>query len=201
MIKAIIFDIGGVILNMEPILDKFIKIFNPKEKEKFWEYLNLEAIPLCRGDISEYEFWKKVAEKFNKNISEEELATLWTKDFEKLTIIDQAMMELLFKLKKNYKLAAISNSIEAHGKSHKKRGIFKPFDIVMLSHEVQMTKEAEDIFLETIKKLEVKLEECVFIDDVQKFVDTAESLGMAGILFKNSEQLKLSLINLEIKMG
>jgi len=189
MIKAIMFDLGGVILDMKPILEKFVKIFNPEDKEKFWEYLNIEAIPLCRGDISEYDFWKKVAGKFNKDLPDDKLANLWTDDFEKLTIVNEDMMKLLHDLKRNYKLAAVSNSIEAHGLSHKKRGMLEPFDVVLFSHELGMTKENDRIFSEAIKRLGVMPGECIFIDDVRQFVDTAESFGIKGLLFKDYKEL------------
>lgn len=199
MKKALIFDVGGVLLDMRPLLDKFAEIFQPENKPDFWQYLNLQAVPLCRGDMSEMDFWRKVSEKFGKRLPDDELAALWTGDFEELTVVNEKMMDLVRALKGRYKLGIISNSIAAHGRSHAERGIFDPFDVVTLSHEVGMTKEGEGIFLKTADELGARPEECVFTDDVEQFVDTAESLGMKGLLFRGSERFRRDLNGLGIR--
>lgn len=96
-------------------------------------------------------------------------------------------------LKPKYKLALLSNSLQSHTRINKKRGLFKNFDLAMLSHEVELTKDTKDVFLLTAKKLNAKPKDCIFIDDVEEFVKVAESAGLKGILFKNPEQLESDL--------
>ncbi len=192
MVKAIIFDGGGVIVDQNPLMNKFIRIFKPKNKEKFLHDLNIEAIPFCKGKISEKEFWIRIANSMCINMNKIP-ANLWTEDFDKLTKIDKKVLQIIKKLRKNYKLGFISNTITPHEKINRKRGLFDLFDVVVLSHKIGMTKDDKRIFLMTAKKLNVEPKECIFIDDVKDFVNTAKSVGMEGIQFRNSRQLESEL--------
>lgn len=195
MIKSIIFDGGGVVVDQNPLMNKFIRIFKPKNKEKFLHDLNIEAIPLCKGKILEEEFWIRIASSMCINMNKIP-ANLWTEDFDKLTKIDKKVLQIIKKLRKNYKLGFISNTITPHEKINRKRGLFDLFDVVVLSHKIGMTKDDKRIFLITAKKLNVETQECIFIDDVKDFVNTAKSVGMKGIQFRNSKQLESDLSKL-----
>lgn len=194
MTKAVLFDLGGVILDMKPLFAHFLTIFQPKSKKELWEEINIKAIPLCKGEVSELQFWKEMTKYFNKNISDDILKDLWIRDYEKLTSVNQEVMDIVELLKKNYKIGLVSNTIESHAAVNRKRGLFEVFDIVTLSHEVKMTKDDKDIFLLTAGKLGVDCHECVFVDDVKTFADMANSLGMGTILFKDANQLKMDLV-------
>ena len=76
---------------------------------------------------------------------------------------------------------------------NKKLRIYNYFDEVVLSHEVKMSKDSEEIYLLAAKKLGVKTNECIFIDDYGVFLRIAKSVGMKGILFKDSEKLRYEL--------
>lgn len=192
MIKAIIFDVGGVILDMKHLLRKFIRIFKPKNTKKFWNEISIAAIPLCKNEMSQKKFWRLIA-KFNGLNPKTIPSNLWTKDYKKLTNLNKGVMKIIEELKSNFKLAVISNSIPFHLNSMRRIGLYNMFDIVILSHDVNLTKDEKEIFLMTASKLKVKPSECIFIDDVKDFVNVAKSVGMKGIKFKNIVQLKSSL--------
>lgn len=194
MIKAVFFDVGGVLLNAEPLLNKIINLFQPQDKKYFWERLNLWALPLCRGDIDDLQFWKDIAKDFGRqDIPDDVLKTLWIKDYGKLTSINNDVMSIAASLKHKYRLGIISNTLNAHRELNNKRRLYELFDVVILSHEVKMAKDNKDMFILAIKRMGVKPEECVFIDDIQDFVNTAGSVGMKAIHYKNPEQLKSDL--------
>ncbi len=193
MIKAIIFDLGGVVLDMKPLLEKAARIFHPSDKDKFWKEINEEAIPLTKGEISLLEFWKIIAKNHKKRISDRKLSKLWVEDYEQLTSLDEDVMKIARSLRNTYKVGIISNTIAEHVRINKKLGRYNFSDVVTLSNEVKMTKDEEEIFFITAKKLGVKPEECLFIDDVEKFVQVAKSVGMKAILYKNPIRLKESL--------
>ncbi len=192
MIKAIIFDLGGVLVNTSLIADRFNLIFNPKDKKEFWQELNHEMAPLCKCEITEAQFWKNVARKYGVD-AKKIPKNLLRKDFEKSVRTNQELLDLVLNLKRKYKVAVISNIIEYHSKINKKQGLYEHFDHLTLSYEVRMAKDSKEIFTHTLKKLNVKPEECIFIDDVKKFVEVAKSVGMKGILFKDNSQLKSNL--------
>ena len=115
MIKAIIFDLGGVIVNIDIILDKWSKIFKAKDRKKFWNELNEEMIPLCRAEITETQFWKNVAKRLefdHKKIPKD----LLTRNFRESIRFNNELLNLIKKLRKKYKIGVISNIIEHHSK-------------------------------------------------------------------------------------
>lgn len=90
-------------------------------------------------------------------------------------------------------MAVISNIIKHHSDTNRKMGLYDHFDHLILSFEVKLTKDSRQIFLLALEKLKVRASECIFIDDVQKFVDTARSVGMKTILFRNNKQFHSDL--------
>jgi FMN phosphatase YigB (HAD superfamily) len=62
------------------------------------------------------------------------------------------------------------------------------FDTVVLSSEVDMAKPEFGIFKLTADRLEVKLSECVMIDDTYLNIDAAKSAGMQGVWFISTDQ-------------
>ncbi|HRS23105.1 MAG TPA: HAD-IA family hydrolase, partial [Candidatus Woesebacteria bacterium] len=67
------------------------------------------------------------------------------------------------------------------------------FKTVIFSTDVGIRKPNPEIYLLTIKKLNVKPEETIFIDDTKHFIDIANSLGMKGIVYLNPDQLQKDL--------
>jgi HAD superfamily hydrolase (TIGR01509 family) len=204
MIKAVIFDIGGVILDSEQLMKPVQDVFMPKDKDKFWQELNESFSYLCRGEGKLYDFWKKFAKEKGMDIPDEILRKLWDKDFEESLLINEEVKGIISSLKKNYKLAIISNIINEHASVLKKNKSFieihNMFDVITFSNEVRMSKDTKDIFLHTIKLLNVKPEECVFTDDTKKFVGVAKSLGINAVQFKTAEQFRKDLVNFGVKV-
>lgn len=202
MIKAIIFDIGGVILEMDRLALPVVEVFKPKDANKFWQDLNEKFSPLCGGEGTLIDFWRDIAKANGKTIPDDVLNKLWNEDFENNLYINNQTKDLIVKLKKNYKLAIISNTIAEHANKLRQntsfKEIFKLFDVVILSNEVKMAKDNQKIFLHTLKLLNLKPEECVFTDDTKKFVGVAKSLGINAIQFKNAEQFKKDLKKLGV---
>lgn len=199
MIKAVVFDIGGVILDAKELIKDLKKWFKPEDEMKFWEELNIKIAPLCKGHGNLYETMKEFAKEKKVKIPDDVLKTLFVKDFDKTLKFNNDVFDLIKKLKPNYKLGIISNIIEEHSAELKKTNMFDGFDIIILSHEVKMSKHELDIFKLLIKETKLKPEEIVFIDDVQQYADNASSLGIHGICFKTIEQLKKDLVKLNVK--
>lgn len=60
------------------------------------------------------------------------------------------------------------------------------FDAVVISGEVGMRKPDEDIYLFAAQQLGLPPEACVFVDDLDRNVEVAERLGMAGIVHRDN---------------
>jgi putative hydrolase of the HAD superfamily len=66
----------------------------------------------------------------------------------------------------------------------------RTFDKWILSYEVGFKKPAIEIYQKAIEWASVGPKKILFIDDIKKYVDVAVSLGMQGIHFISSSQLK-----------
>lgn len=80
------------------------------------------------------------------------------------------------------------------------------FDAVVISGEVGMRKPDEDIYLFAAEQLGLPPSACVFVDDLDRNVEVAERLGMAGIVHRdNGETLpqlaELLALPLELLSG
>ena len=114
MIKAIIFDMGGVILKLDGLKKELINVFHPDNEEEFWQKFSVLESGLCRGETSEDEFWKKSAKEFNVDVKFEDVKSFWIDGLKELLVKDNKMLSLIKNLKKNYKIGMISNISENH---------------------------------------------------------------------------------------
>jgi len=197
MIKVIIFDVGGVYLK-----GSFIDFINKSRKllgidKKF--YTDKEIIfdkDFNRGKISAEICFQNY---FSVPISDsqmKQIIKIWTTTW-KPTL---SMKNLIIKLKKNYRLAILSNSDPLNSPNYYKKGLYQYFDPIILSHELGILKPDKKIYEITIKKLKVKSNECIFIDDQEDNLKPAKDMGMTTILFKSPLQLKQDLKKLFIKL-
>lgn len=77
------------------------------------------------------------------------------------------------------------------------------FDAVVISGEVGMRKPDEDIYRYTAELLGLEPADCVFVDDLDRNVEVAERLGMAGVVHRdNAETLPrlAELLGLELSL-
>lgn len=62
------------------------------------------------------------------------------------------------------------------------------FDAVVISGEVGMRKPDEDIYRFAAERLDLPPAACVFVDDLDRNVEVAEHLGMAGIVHRDNRE-------------
>lgn len=193
MIRAVIFDFGGVIhdfdnrvflrnivrrtaLDAEVVRSRILGSDLPREFES--------------GRISPREFYRAVAERCGLAISEAEFVEAFVRIF---TPIDTTI-GLIRRLKHAYRLALLSNTNEWHFLHHIRNvEIFPLFDAVTLSYEVQALKPGEAIYRDALRRLGLPPQECVFIDDLEENVEGARKLGIHGIRYEGHEGLVFSL--------
>ena len=178
MIKTIIFDFGNVFINLN------IEAAHKHALETFQiESLSEEMIGFNsfyeQGLISTDEFLEFYSENFPK-LSKEALIDIWNimlKDFPK------TRLEFLKSLHQSskYKLILLSNTNALHINYINEHVSFfeefkNCFDAFYLSHEINLVKPNQDIFEFVLNKNKLKAEECLFIDDNQDNINTANTL-------------------------
>ncbi len=198
MIKSIIFDWGGVI-SKKGSYTEFSEIhskeFNKTPEEIHFiikKYWNIARI----NKIKSYDFWKFVSRDLN--CGEEYFRNL-LKDY---VSINYDVLKFIKKIKKNYKLALLSNQIEDWLEEIIRKHNFNDiFDVIVTSYNIGVEKPKKEIYMKTLSELGFEPFECVFIDDKEKNVLSAKEIGIKTILFKNFIQMKKELESFGVKVG
>jgi epoxide hydrolase-like predicted phosphatase len=199
-IKAIAFDIGGV-------LDKG-KITNHYEStckslgisvSKFYK-IREKYLPQARtGKISDEKYVSLIAKYMGVTYSD--LLTAWIKEKKRVIAKDKKVEKIIKRLKKNgYCVGTLTNIIKLHHKIRIQKGLYDLFDFKICSFEVKLEKPDIRIYKLLIKKLNLKPEEIIFIDDEIRYILPAKKLGIKTIHFKNANQLKKDLIKLGVEV-
>ncbi|GAB2493523.1 HAD family hydrolase [Nocardiopsis aegyptia] len=101
------------------------------------------------------------------------------------------MYELLRRSRRDGAATALLSNSWGNGYPHEH--FETTFDTVVISGEVGMRKPEERIYLHTCERLGLAPEDCVFIDDLEHNVRTAEALGMTGILHTDTASTQRAL--------
>lgn len=200
MIKAIIFDVGGVIIDFDnnsdyyPYLSKVSGTGRKRIKRiiegRLWEMLDKDM-------MSQQEFDREVSRRLG--ITEKDV--LWYESYEKAGRINRKVISDIRRLSQNYKTAYLSN-VDLSRYTHTLK-LMKPYKRVF-NHEfascyLHMRKPEIRIFRYVVSKMHVKPSEAVFIDNTPENVRGARHAGLKGILFKNIKGMEADLRRLGVR--
>ncbi len=197
--EVILFDLGNVILpfNHYQIAEKLYQFTRNKEfqdSQKIFSFLfDLQkgAInDLDIGKMSPPDFFQSIQKTLDLSIPFDEFIPLWSDIF----VEDRGVSKIILALKEKRRLGLLSNTDPLHfNYILSKFPVIQIFDQWILSYEVGFKKPAVEIFQAAMKWASVEPEKIIFIDDIKEYVDVAASLGMHGIHFISSDQLKEEL--------
>jgi haloacid dehalogenase superfamily, subfamily IA, variant 3 with third motif having DD or ED/haloacid dehalogenase superfamily, subfamily IA, variant 1 with third motif having Dx(3-4)D or Dx(3-4)E len=183
--KAVIFDMDGVIVDTEPIHKKQILAFITEEK------LNLSA-EQYDSIIGTSNFWS-VIEELNPQIDIKvamEKLNIWGDDHkvDYPSIFRQSIPQFLKELRAaGYKIAVASSSPRsAIEEVLTSCNIYDYYDVIISGREVPNGKPAPDVFLKAAELLGVPASKCVVIEDSKNGVQAGVSAGMKVIGVRNA---------------
>jgi len=184
MIKAIFFDIGGILAieNRDRQYSRLAKIMNFDLKE-FMRIRRKNVIPFAEGKISEKDYLGIFAKKLDLNLKD--LRKNWIISAEKNFRIDKDVERMIKNLNKNYILGSLTNITPLHNIVRKKYGVYGNFKINLLSFEQGLMKPNINFYRLMIKQTGLKPEEIVFVDNYNSYLDPARNLKIKTILFKD----------------
>lgn len=104
------------------------------------------------------------------------------------------LLAFILELRNTYKISMLSNAGSGLVESFFVEGeLEKYFDDVVLSYQVRMTKPSLEMYKLAASRLNVNLEECIFVDDSERNVVAARNAGMGGVVYKDFSQFQAEL--------
>lgn len=164
-IKAIIFDLDGVLIDSEPILhDARIRI--AEKFGKLWTHEDhLNILGTTAFNCAEYMIKKLELSVPAKKVFDE-VNQYTVASYNENIPFRPCAVEVVRSLSDKYPLALASGSpkeiLEIITNSHELEGVF---DVVVSSEELREGKPNPEIFLEAARRLRVEPDECVCIED------------------------------------
>jgi glucose-1-phosphatase len=193
MITTLIFDLNQVIVNFDysNSNDKYIKLLGVNCDE-FWNESAKHYRELDTNKLTGTDYLKTLLKEFNKDpIKHQELKDLIFNDL----IAEPGTIDILNKLKKNYKLILLAGDCEEFFNiKFKKFKLNEIFDDIYVTYQFGISKYNSEIYEKVLNKLKISGDECLFIDDNPSFILAAKKAGIKNsIRFIDSKQLTKEL--------
>jgi glucose-1-phosphatase len=191
MIKNIIFDLGGVIMNIDFALT--IKAFGKLGFKDFSQYLTQFTIaPFLKeyeiGNISHADFIKGVQALSTRELTEKEIVDAWNA---LLLDFPEERVALLKKLKNKYRLFLLSNTNELHHDEFQRRfrqltggPLEDIFEKTYYSHTARMRKPHAAIYQLVLDENGLVPAETLFVDDTASNMQGATETGLQTLHLK-----------------
>jgi glucose-1-phosphatase len=185
-IKNIIFDLGGVVINLAPklTLEKFRKLGLSNIEDYYTQFRQTGLFDnLDKGRISNDEFIERLSELFPEPPAKEAVLDAWNT---MILNFPEANAELLLKLKTRYNTFLLSNTNEIHLTYYfnELKNTYGVMDMSSFVHKeyyscrINMRKPDQEIFEHVIRDNQLNPAETLFIDDTLQHVEGARKTGL-----------------------
>lgn len=187
-VKAIIFDLGGVVLDIDSErenqrfaelgIENYRKFFTPANMNVFFQKQEV-------GEVLEDQFYDGFRQLTGSSLSDRDIKETWNLI---LTDFNSARMAYLEKLRQRFPIYLFSNTNDIHTRRFEAlclEQMGKPlsdyFEQLYYSQEIHMRKPNPQAFQKVLDLSGLKAEETVFIDDNADNVAGAKSVGLQTI--------------------
>ncbi len=188
LIKNIIFDLGGVLLNINPLLSliEFEKASGIAKEELIGRFISERIFEkFDTGSLDPVQFAGELERIIGTKVSYAEVERIWN-----LLILDfpVSRVKLLKQLKRNYRVFLLSNTNVIHVEKYTREfyenngfPMADLFDQVFYSCEIGIHKPDEGIYTYVLQNAALDPLETLFIDDSKANIEAAQKLGISGI--------------------
>lgn len=197
-IKNIIFDLGGVIMNLD--LPKTIRAFETigitdivNDTGHYYEYPFFYDLEV--GEISELAFLEELKLLLNSNASNIKIKEAWN-----TMILDmpKQRIDFILNLKNKYRIFLLSNTNSIHQEkflSEFKKEYSFPFSDLFekayYSHEIGLRKPNLEAFQFVLNDSNLNPKETIFIDDSIQNINAAQKVGLETFHIQDYNLLSL----------
>ncbi|HEX7724127.1 MAG TPA: HAD family phosphatase [Candidatus Paceibacterota bacterium] len=188
MIKTVIFDIGGVITHTD--FEATYRNFGSRigvSPDLVLKYCHENFKQLILGSLSFEDFCSEMR-KSGADASLD-LKQVLIEEMSKVRKIDEAVLETIRLLRKNYSVGTLTNLTESRFITDEATGLYTHFDYRVLSYVEHMEKPNPTFYQIALDRAGVMAEEAVFVDDTEKCILAAQSMGMKTVHFADNVQL------------
>ena len=202
MIKAIVFDLGGVLIDLsfENCVRAFVDILG---FERIYELLDLSHQKGIYGDM---EAGLVTADEFRAEVLRGSRPGAVPADVDRcmaalLTGMDPKKVELLERLAEKYAIYGLTNnneiSVARMHEIYEENGLDwqRVFRKEFISCRMKLMKPSREIFDAAAAEIGFPPEEILFVDDSQKNVDGARAAGWQAVLYVQGTDLGACLAN------
>lgn len=194
MIEVIVFDLGGVVVNVNldtplGMLFDNSRMFNDNTKDK--SALSGLMRKFETGNISTIKFHERIAGHLGLNLSIDEFKKVSNDAIE---IGDIGINKIIQALSRKYKLAILSNTNPVHFEYIKDNySIIGLFDHILLSYETGEVKPNIRAYEKVMNATSMLPSQHLLIDDRIENINAAKEIGMDGIQYKSIKSLIAAL--------
>lgn len=215
MIKVIIFDFGGVLINLnrQAAVDRLVALGVHDADALLNNYVQSGLfLDLESGTITPEEFCNSLRMDYGlRNVVDSQIKEAFLAF---LLDVPEYKLQLLRELKSSarntagepVRIVMLSNTNGIHFpyciKKHFEYDGYKMsdyFDALYLSYEMKSSKPDEEIFLKLLEAEQVKPCECLFLDDGPRNIESAERLGFQTHLVQSGDDLGQVIKSKQVK--
>jgi glucose-1-phosphatase len=175
-IKALLLDIGGVLMRIDPFLP-FQKMNIPLTYQEALQRVIHWPVFLAfeSGNISTNDFLEEFNRYFQVNLKKDEFLSAW-----KLCLqgVLPGMEEIVLAAAQRVRLFTLSNTNVAHYEYFAQLGLFRHFEQILTSFGLHARKPDPLIYQRAIAAINLPPGEMLFIDDMEDNVAAARKQGL-----------------------
>lgn len=189
-LEIVLFDFGGVISpeGFQLGILKLSMLFN-RDFEEMYEIVGrvgTRDTGYARGEASEEEFWKKVAEELGVDEDLSKYHYLFVDNF----LPRKEVLENVKSIMSDYDVGIFSDQTNWIFEIDDEYDFLKYFDYKFISYQRGVSKHYDEFYELPLQELGTDAEEILIIDDKQKVLDKAKELGYQTYKFESISALE-----------
>ena len=193
MHKAIIFDLGRVLVNFD-----FQRGYRALEGLCPYSAADIPGRIFPTGLVRRFEtglidprdFYAQFSSLLDLQIDYPRFCEIWSSIFTE-ALLPESLLE---SLAARYRLVLLSNTNPIHFEMIRAAyPHLRHFHRLVLSHEVKAMKPQPEIYRAAIAFAQCRPEECFFTDDILEYVEAARGMGIDAVQFESREQIEREL--------
>ena len=207
-IHNIIFDLGGVIINLDPGKTRqafmvlgardFDRLYSPLAQVSVFDLLD-------KGNITPHQFRSEVRNYLSHSATDVAIDRAWNA---MLLDVPAQKLQLLGELKKDYRLFLLSNTNVIHvaefsrqlQNAHGSPDFTPWFERCYYSCNIGMRKPDREIFMHVLNENGLLAAETLFIDDSKQHIEGAAKCGIRTALYHQGSSLGRLLKDSQVKV-